>query len=450
MKKKILALGLLLTSLSPAFSQSPTQPAPLTLQETVKYALENNENIKKAYLDEMNQAYKVKEIKGSGLPQVSGNARLTMNPAIATQLLPGEIIGRPGTMVPVQFGTKYIGNAGLEVQQLIFKKSFFVGLQAANTTKDLFRLRTQMSEEDVIYNVGSAYLQLLQTKEQFNTINANFKKLEQLEKILDLQYKNDVATKVALNRVTVNKINLENQRQTLEATYNQQLNNLKFFMGMPMDQEIAIAETATVLDNAVIPQATVSEVVNNRIDYKLLTTQRELNRLNVKNIQAGYFPSLSGFGSYGYNAQRNEFNFVDTNLPWFNAAAIGLQLNVPIFDGGQRRYQMLQAKSELQKTELDMQRTMQSTNQALKNANTQMQSSLRAIESQERNVALAQEVYRNTNELYKEGLSPLTEVLDTEVSLREAQTNLNNERLKYQLAQLTYLQAKGELRVLAQ
>jgi hypothetical protein len=39
-------------------------------------------------------------------------------------------------------------------------------------------------------------------------------------------------------------------------------------------------------------------------------------------------------------------------------------------------------------------------------------------------------------------------LLDTEVSLREAQTNLNNERLKYQLAQLTYLQAKGELKTL--
>ena len=85
---------------------------------------------------------------------------------------------------------------------------------------------------------------------------------------------------------------------------------------------------------------------------------------------------------------------------------------------------------------------------ALDNAITQMQTSLASIQAQERNVGLAQEVYRNTNELYKEGLAPLTDVLDTEVSLREAQTNLTNERLKYQLAQLTFLRAKGELNTL--
>lgn len=79
-----------------------------------------------------------------------------------------------------------------------------------------------------------------------------------------------------------------------------------------------------------------------------------------------------------------------------------------------------------------------------------MQTSLSSIQAQERNVALAQEVYNNTNELYKEGLSPLTDVLDTEVSLREAQTNLNRERLKYQIAQLDYLLSKGEMRTIVQ
>src|SRR5688572_22725061 len=175
-----------------------------------------------------------------------------MNPALATQLLPGELAGAPGTMIPVQFGTKYVASAGVSLQQLIFNKSFFVGLEAARTTKDLYRLRTQMNEEEIVYNVSSAYLQLLQTKEQFNTIDANFKRLEQLEKIVDLQYRNDVATKVQLNRVTVNKTNLQNQRQTLQANYDRQLNALKFFMGMPMDQEIVIADAAPVLNTAVI------------------------------------------------------------------------------------------------------------------------------------------------------------------------------------------------------
>jgi outer membrane protein TolC len=168
----------------------------------------------------------------------------------------------------------------------------------------------------------------------------------------------------------------------------------------------------------------------------------------VKNIQSGYYPSLSAIANYNYNAQRNEFNFFDTNKPWFKAASIGLQLNVPLFDGLQRKNQIRQAQIEVAKVDQDIQQLTRNTHMGLLNAQTQMQASLSSIQAQERNVALAQEVFRNTNELYKEGLSPLTDVLDTEVSLREAQTNLNNERLKYQLAQLTYLQAKGELKTL--
>ncbi len=441
-------LGLGLSLFGTAFSQSPVPEAKLSLSQTLQYALANNESIRKALLDEKTAEYRIRETKGSGLPQVAGSGQLTVNPALPTQLLPGEIAGQPGRLIPVQFGTKYAAQGGLELQQMLFRKSFFVGLEAASTTRELYSLRTKMSQEEIIYNVSSAYLQVLQTKQQFNIIDANFNRLEQLEKILTLQYKNDVATKVQLNRVTVNKINLENQRTSLNAGLKQQENALKFFMGMPLEQPIALTDSVVVLNTQVPTNENAADIIASRLEFKVLTTQKELNKLNVKNIKAGYFPTLNGFGNYGYNAMRKEFNFLDTSQPWFNAVSIGVRLNIPIFDGFQRKNQIRQAEVEVAKVEQDLSLLTRQTQMALDNAITQMQTSLSSIQAQERNVSLAQEVYRNTNELYKEGLSPLTDVLDTEVSLREAQTNLNNERLKYQLAQLTFLQAKGELNTL--
>lgn len=448
MKKLIYLTGLFWLLTGPAGAQTAATPPLFSLPEAIKHALANNETIKKALLDEKSAAYKIKEIKGSGLPQINGTGNLTTFPALAVQLLPGELAGQPGTLIPVQFGTKYNTTGGLQLQQLLFRKSFFVGLEAAQTTKDLYALRTLLSEEQIIYNVSSAYLQLLQTKEQFNTIDANFKRLEQLEKILKLQYQNDVATKVQLNRVTVSKTNLESSRQTLTAAYDQQKNALKFFMGLPMEHNLEIAESVPALASSVAAPADPATILSAKLDFKLLNTQKALYKLNVKNINAGYAPSLSAVANYSYNAQRNEFSFFDTNQPWFKAVSVGVQLNVPIFDGFQRKNQIRQAQIEVEKVDQDINQLTRNTQMALLNAQKQMETSLSAIQAQERNVNLAQEVYRNTNDLYKEGLSPLTEVLDTELSLREAQTNLNNERLKYQLAQLTYLQAKGELRTL--
>ncbi|WP_231862217.1 TolC family protein [Rufibacter sp. DG15C] len=452
MNKKHLLLGLFL-SLTAGSSFAQNQPqagTTLSLKEALTFATANNISIQQSQLDEQGAEYKIKETKGSGLPQINGTGQLTVSPSIPTQLLPGEIIGEPGTYVPVKFGQKYNATGGLELSQLIFSKSYFVGLEAAATTRDLYRLRTQMSKEDVLYNVSSAYLQALQTKEQFNTIAANYNRLVQLEKILTLQYKNDFAKKVDVNRITVNKTNLENQREALASTYEQQKNALKFFMGMPMDQPIELEESTTLVTTVLPLTANANEVLANRADFKALQTQKNLYGLNISNIKGRAYPTLAGFGQYSYNAQRQEFNLFDTSQPWFNTFVLGLKLNVPIFDGFQRKYQTRQAELEVKKTDLSIQNLTLNTQMSLDNALKQISTSELSIENQERNVRMAQEVYDTTNKLYKEGLSPLTDLLDAEVALREAQTNVNNERLKHKIAQLNYLKARGELSNLVQ
>ena len=106
------------------------------------------------------------------------------------------------------------------------------------------------------------------------------------------------------------------------------------------------------------------------------------------------------------------------------------------------------ARLEMLKLDEDMEQFTTNTAVTLTNAVSQLQNSQDAITAQEGNVALAQEVYDTTNQLYKEGLSPLTDLLEAEVQLREAKTNLNNEVLKFKIAQLNYLQATGELQSL--
>ncbi|GGK86412.1 TolC family protein [Rufibacter glacialis] len=447
MNKKHLLLGLLLTLVA-RFSYAQTQPQGriLSLQEALTFATSNNIGIKQSQLDEESAEYRIKETKGSGLPQVNGVGQLSVFPSIPTQILPGEIIGKPGTTVPVQFGTKYNANGGLELSQLIFSKSYFVGLEAAATTRDLYRLRTQMSQEDVIYNVSTAYLMTLQTKEQFGTIEANYNRLVQLEKILTLQYKNDFAKKVDVSRITVNRTNLENQRQSLAAAYEQQKNALKFFMGMPMEQDFEIADSTTLASTALPLSTDASEVLSQRVDYKLLQTQGKLYGLNVENIKGRAYPALAGFGQYTYQAQRNEFNFFDTTKPWFNTFVLGVRLSVPIFDGFQRKNQIKQAQLQVSRVELDMKNLELATQMRLDNALKQISTSQLAIQNQERNVELAREVYNTTNSLYKEGLSPLTDLLEAEAALRVAQTSLNNDRLTHKIAQLDYIRARGELK----
>jgi len=448
--KKYITAGLMMALLQPAFAQAPAAEGAkeLTLQQAVSYALEHNEDVQKASYDELSAEYMIKEAKSNGLPQVNGFGKVDHYPQLPTQMLPGEIIGKPGTKMPVQMGTKYNAQGGVQFSQLLFSKTYFVGLEAARTTEDLYRLRKEMAEEDVIYNVGAAYFQILQTKEQFNTIEANLHRLARLEKLLQLQYQNDLVKKVDVNRILVNKANLETQQQALQSALEQQLNVLKFFMGMPLEDNIVLTSTAVSLETAAPGTVDARQVAEQQTQFKLLNTQRKLNDLQIKNIRSGYYPSLNMTGSYLYQAQRNEANFFDSAQPWFNTSIIGLQLNVPIFDGFKKQAQVQQAQISMKKLEEDVKKFHKNTQVQLTNSINQLENSAEAIEAQQRNVALAQEVYETTNKLYKEGISPLTDLLEAEVTLREAKTNLNSEKLKYQLAQLGYLKATGELKTL--
>ncbi|GAA4437816.1 TolC family protein [Pontibacter saemangeumensis] len=450
MIKKNVLVGLMLLFLSPAIAQQeqPTagQINELTLQESIRYALTNNQQVKKAAYDEQISEQQIRETKSVGLPQVSATGGLDYFPALPTQILPGELAGQPGQDIPVQFGKDYNAKANLQVNQLLFNKSYFVGLQAAKTAKDLYRLRSQMVQEDLIYNIGTAYLMALQTKEQFNTIDANLARLTQLEKIMQLQYENDLVKKVDVNRIRVSRVNLDNQKQSLSTAFEQQKNTLKFFMGMPLEQDITLQDATIMLEKVDPATVDVDAAATGKTQFRLLSTQKHLTSLQEKNIKSGYYPTLSAYGQYGYQTQRNEL--FDSNVPWFKSSVIGLQVNIPIFDGFKKDAQAKQAQLEMMKLDEDMEQFTTNTAVTLTNAVSQLQNSQDAITAQEGNVALAQEVYDTTNQLYKEGLSPLTDLLEAEVQLREAKTNLNNEVLKFKIAQLNYLQATGELQTL--
>ncbi|MHA6249972.1 TolC family protein [Pontibacter sp. CAU 1760] len=447
MIKNYFLIGLMLLSLHTSFAQGPvaSKALALTLEGSIRYALEHNQDVKKAGYDEEIARQLIRETKSVGLPQVSASGGLDYFPALPTQILPGELAGQPGTDIPVQFGKDYNVKGNVQINQLLFNKSYFVGLQAAKTTQDLYRLRKEMVQEEVIYNIGSAYLQALQTKEQFNTLEANLERLTQLERIMQLQYENDLVKKVDVNRIKVNRLNLQNQQQSLRTAFEQQKNFLKFFIGMPLEQEIELQDAVISLEK-LAGTVDVATAATRKTQFQLLNTQKQLTNLQERNIKAGYYPTLSAYGQYGYQTQRNDL--FDSSVPYFKSSVVGLQVNIPIFDGFKKDAQVKQAQLEQQKLAADLDKFTENTEASLTNAISQLQVSQNNIAAQEQNATLAQEVYDTTNQLYKEGLSPLTDLLEAEVSLRESKTNLNNEVLKYKIAQLNYLQATGDLETL--
>ena len=79
------------------------------------------------------------------------------------------------------------------------------------------------------------------------------------------------------------------------------------------------------------------------------------------------------------------------------------------------------------------------------NAREQLLLSNSQIGSQESNMVLAQENYNSIKTSYNEGVANLTELLDAEFALRQAQSNYLNALLQSKVAEVTLLKSSGKL-----
>ncbi len=414
----------------------------MTLEDCVFYALQNNPDLQSVKLDEVAGDYLVKEVRASGLPQVSASGRYTDNFSLPTQLLPGEIIGQPGTLVPVKFGVRHGLTAGVEVNQLLFSKSYFTGLKAAEASKGLYQMNTLKTKEDLVYNIAQIYLQLQITDKQKEILTANLDRVRQLIGITQAQFEEGLIKKVDVDQLKVNRTNLSTEIQNLEIGYTQQLSLLKFYMGMPVQEEIEIAGLQEDAPEYLLAQ---SLSLQNNTTLRLLQKQQELTGLELQNVKDGYFPTLSAFASYNWQGQTNELFSKESQMNTFGAGMWGLSLNVPIFDGFQKKFKAQQIQVSQLQLNLNVRNATNLTQMEFHNASEQLRQSKTLISQQEENMQLAEELYGITKLSYQEGVAPLTELLNAETSLKEAQTQYLTATLQKKLAELDHLKTSGEL-----
>ncbi|WP_412464075.1 TolC family protein [Flavobacterium mekongense] len=443
MKKIILTAFLMMVIVANA-----QETKPLTLKEAISYALENKAEAKKAKLEVENSDYKIDEVRSRALPQISANGSLNYNPILQTTVIDGDNFGAPGTTIQAAFGQKWNSGAGISLNQTLFDQSVFIGLKAAKTTRDFYILNAELTDEQLIERVANAYYQVLVQQEKLTVIENNLKNTNKVKEIIKGQFEVGLAKKIDLDRVMVRANNINAQRQQILNAIALQENALKFYIGMPIENKITIKKSAfeiTPID------LTATADITGRTEYLVLKKQEQLLVYQKKSVVAGYYPTLSLSGTYNYIGQGPEaplFKKPENGVYWSDYASIGLSLKVPIFSGFGTKAKVKQAENSLQSLKVDLDDTKLSLDLAYDNAKKQIENSLITINNQKENVQLAEEVRNNTNNNYIQGLTSLTDLLDAENALVEAQNNYTNAILDYKLAEIQLFKSKGELKTL--
>lgn len=433
---------LLFTGLITVTQTAPgqTNDSVLTLNACIKLSFTNNFKLKQAQLETEKSCYQYKEAVGKGLPQINGYASIDDYFNIPVTMVSGEIFGQPGTMLPIRLGTKYNANGGIQACQMIYNASYFTTLKLFKKSCQISDLNLQKGKEELAYNVARIYIFIQITNLQMKLLDSNLIAFQKIYEYSKQHYTNGFITKIDLDRLKVAVSNLEADKENLLSGRNQQLNMLKYLIGIEQNQSITLAENTEILNfKTVLADSSFS----NHPDMLILEQKSELAKLNLKLSRSEYLPSLAGYATYTYNAQRVEFDLFNNIDFWYKTSFVGIKLTVPIFEGGMIKNKINQNKIELEQASIGQNDLKNELYTNYLNALQKFNTSNNIATKLNENMILAEKVFRNTNDQYLQGLKSLTDVLNAQSEYNASRLTWLHALLQIRLSEIEIIKISG-------
>ena len=415
----------------------------VALEDLIRQAIRNNYAIINAERQVQQAQYGVSAARANRLPQLTFEAQADHYMDLPVSVLPGELVGEPGTDLQVVMGTAYNSNAGIKANQLLFSRAYLTGVEQAKLNKSLMEIQAIKTQEDVIYQTASLYYQYEISLENLSSLESNLTRLVELEKVSQLMLDQGVAIKTELDRIRIDVTNLKAMILQQSTVVDYQKNLLKLLIGWEDSKELILKKLPLSNPDKALPLGYEAGVLT---DIKLLETQLAIQHAREKGIKASRIPVLSAFGQFSYDAKRRELNFFNPNYRWNSISVVGLRLSMPLFDGGNKRAQIKQQQLAQSQTLTQIDYTTKQLQTEYQHANNQINNSILMLEVQKENALLAHHVYDQTKLQYKEGIADLTDLLSAETALRDSELTYYQSYLNYKLAQLDLWKTQGNLK----
>jgi outer membrane protein TolC len=421
-----------------------TKSNTFSLQQSIEYAYKNSPNYLNTQNDVLMAKYKRKEVLGMAMPQVGVSVDMKNFLEIPTSLIPGEIFGAPpGTFIPVKFGTTFQATGTAQASLLVFSADYLVGLQATKEYISLMNINVARSKIDLVSQVSKAYYGVLVNKERIKLLDANIIKLGKLLSDTKAFNQQGFVEQIDVDRLEVAYNNLITEKQKIERLISLSENVLKFQMGYVGKDNLVLTDSLLITEKTEVDINKID--VSKRVEYQLLESQQKLYKINVKRLQFGYLPTVVAYGSLGYAGMRNDLKFFERTHDWYPTALIGGTISLNLFDGLQRHYKIQQAKLDYKKGELNMKNLQLAVELESTSAAVNYNNAIATLQTQKRNMELAENIYNVAQKKYEQGVGSNLEVINAQTSLKESETNYFNAVYDLMVYKVDYLKATGVL-----
>jgi len=405
---------------------SAQDQAAFGLNDAVKFALQNNANIKKAENNVLSAKKKVWETTSMGFPQIDGTASYQNFIKQPVQLLPARIfnpMAPDGTYIPVHFGTDQNMKWSATLKQLIFNGSYLVGLQSSRTYKKISEnalVKTKQKIKEVVVNAyGNALLTDESIKIMKNNIDVVDKNLFEVQQM----YQNGLVEQTDVEQLKITLSNLKNQLDYLQRMKEVAYQMLNFTLGRPVEAPLQLTDNMETLREQSMALALIKKSFSaeNNIDYKIAKNQEKAKELQVKYEKSKALPSIAAFVNYGKNAYNNEFKFFDDSQAWYEQSLFGININIPIFTSFGRAAKVKQAKLAFENAQIAVTEKQKELQLQYQKAKNEYEHSFKNYQIAKENMALAERIAHKEQIKFKEGVGNSFQLNQARMQLYQTQ-----------------------------
>lgn len=408
----------------------------LNLERCIEIALKMQPNVMAATSTVNVNESRIGQAKANYYPQVNWSSSYTrISPATVgsgSSSSSGNISGTSFRTTSDSFDEYF---TGFNLSQMIYdfgKTPTQVRIQ--NLNLDSSRSDLKNTIDQIILAVKQAYYGVIQAK--YNVLVAEDTVKQTQQQLAQARGFYEVGTKPKFD-VTQAEVNLSRSKLNLirnENAFKISIVTLNNVMGVPEAPEYSIDETMSFAKYEITLEDALSKAYQNRPDLQSIVLKRQAAESSVDLAKTGYYPVLTGNAAYSWSGEQ---------FPLEHGWDVGAALSFPLFSGFLTKYQVQEAKANLNVIKANEESLKQTIFLEVQGAYLTLRAAEDAIPTAKLGVEQAQENLDIANGRYAAGVGNPIEVTDAEVGLANARTSYIQALYVDKVAQASLEKAMG-------
>lgn len=418
-----------------AYAQNQAVISELSFDNAIETALRNNPEMR---IRELNYKMSVEQLKESKLnlvPQVYGRYDIRHNIIIPSTLVP---VGKfnpdlpPDETVPIKFGTPWYSGAGLFASVSLFDPAIIGDIREKDASVALSELERKITEKDLAYQTGRAYIICLISSEQYryasdDTLNS-FNQLKETRR----RYEEGFLKITDLNQALLNHNNSRSRFNDAKRILEDSWKTLAYWMGYPPDQQIfpRLTDSLSVLIDKFGRRLNSSSDLLSTPELLLLKSKTDLDNTKLRNIKYSFLPTVNLSAVYAGDYYNSSLRLSDKDY-WFGNSNVSLSLKVPITEGISRVKRLSRQKLMVETSNVDFLSELNKKQLELKRNRDNLIFYRQEMILKEENMKISAQNYRAAFSLFQEGRIFPSELTEAEMSYKQAKFDYLNSVFSY-------------------